>query len=370
MSNTSIDKDLLKNSLTLKEIEEIVVELGSSEPITNKQGQLQFKTICHGGDSHKLYYYDNTKMFCCYTGCQETFDIYTLIQKVKKLHGEHISFYESVKYVANRTNKEHLRVNPNTSLKTDDWEWLAKFKRKKVNPEIKIYDEKVLETFLPYPHESWLEEGISYETLVKFEVGYYIRDERITIPHRNIDGKLIGIRGRATRQEDIDNGKKYIPLTIGNTLYTFPTMMNLYGIHITKNAIKRYGKIGLFEGEKSVFKAHDFYGDDNWTVALGGSNVSKFQLKMMLDLGVKEVFLFPDKEFEKIETKRDEIFAKQILKHAHMLAPYFKVYLCWDKWGLLDIKDSPIDKGKEVFEYLLKNKIEIGSMEKVLKGVD
>ena len=33
------------------------------------QKYLIFRTICHHGDSHKLYYYVETKTFHCYTNC-------------------------------------------------------------------------------------------------------------------------------------------------------------------------------------------------------------------------------------------------------------------------------------------------------------
>ena len=55
------DKDEIKNSLTIDQIEDIVADLGG-EP-QNHGEYLVCKTICHGGDSHKLYYYDNTKLF-------------------------------------------------------------------------------------------------------------------------------------------------------------------------------------------------------------------------------------------------------------------------------------------------------------------
>ena len=76
------DKDEIKNSLEINQIMEIVAELGGEPMLQNEV--LVCKTICHGGDSHKLYYYDNTKLFRCYTGCAEpTFDIFELVRKVK-----------------------------------------------------------------------------------------------------------------------------------------------------------------------------------------------------------------------------------------------------------------------------------------------
>ncbi len=41
------------------------------------------RTICHGGHSHKLYYYGNTHLFKCFTDCPEpSFDIFQLAMKI------------------------------------------------------------------------------------------------------------------------------------------------------------------------------------------------------------------------------------------------------------------------------------------------
>ena len=76
------DKDNLKNKLTINQISQLLAELGG-EPTIEKSGSILIaQTICHnhpGEGSHKLYYYDNTKLFKCYTDCSSTFDIFELI---------------------------------------------------------------------------------------------------------------------------------------------------------------------------------------------------------------------------------------------------------------------------------------------------
>lgn len=51
------------------------------------------------------------------------------------------------------------------------------------------------------------------------------------------------------------------------------------------------------------------------------------------------------------------------MKLAAKFTPFMRVYVLWDTKGLLDFKDSPADKGKEVLEELMSNKIEIGTRE-------
>ena len=79
--NYSYDKDQIKESLTTEQVEEVLTEFGG-EP--ERRGEiLVSRTVCHCGNSHKLYYYPNTKLFKCYTDCGgEAFDIFELTRKV------------------------------------------------------------------------------------------------------------------------------------------------------------------------------------------------------------------------------------------------------------------------------------------------
>jgi hypothetical protein len=208
-----LDKDRIKESLTEEEIHKILNDLGSKDPIMGNQ----FQTVCHGGHKHKLYYYHDSKSFHCYTDCSENMDIFEVAVRAKE-----ISFPQAVQYVATITGKTlgfSSIINSSTDM-INDWDMINRYKKKeKIVTVLPEYDSKVLDVFLPYPHESWLNEGISYETQKKFDVSYYIRDERIILPHYDLNNRLVGIRGRAMKEEDIELGKKYMPVTVENTLY-------------------------------------------------------------------------------------------------------------------------------------------------------
>jgi len=80
------DKNFIKQNLTVQEITELMTGLGSAPPMPDRNGNPKFQTICHNmpskNSSYKLYYYDNTKLFRCYTGCGESFmDIFEIIEK-------------------------------------------------------------------------------------------------------------------------------------------------------------------------------------------------------------------------------------------------------------------------------------------------
>ena len=94
------DKDTLKENLSIEEVFDLVSELGG-EPIMGN-GLFTARTICHGGDSHKLYYYLNTHLFHCYTGCGDSsFDIYELVLKVNKNAGiQNFTLSKAISFVA------------------------------------------------------------------------------------------------------------------------------------------------------------------------------------------------------------------------------------------------------------------------------
>jgi hypothetical protein len=145
--------------------------------------------------------------------------------------------------------------------------------------------------------------------------------------------------------------------------------MNLYGLDKHIRGIKKTKKVLIVESEKSVMLAHDYYGKDTFVVATCGFNISNWHRNMLLSLGVEEVMLGYDKDFLPIEFedydpdseeyKKYERFVNRIYSLAHKFTPYCKTYVLWDNLGLLQKKDSPFDRGKEVLETLMKNKIKI-----------
>lgn len=146
----------IKNNLTIEQITDLLMTLGA-DPIV-KGELIMCRTICHGGDSHKLYYYDNTKLFRCYTECSDTFDVFELIVKIQTQGGGKYSLPQALRYVCNYFNIELENKNfqeEDNSLQ--DWKIFNRYKKinnkekeevKKV--EIKIYDKKIID-YLPHP---------------------------------------------------------------------------------------------------------------------------------------------------------------------------------------------------------------------------
>ena len=85
------NKDEIKESLSIEQVFDFLSEFGGEPQI--RGNIIVSKTICHnhkGEGSHKLYYYDNTKLFKCYTNCDSTFDIFELMLKIRKNEGLYI----------------------------------------------------------------------------------------------------------------------------------------------------------------------------------------------------------------------------------------------------------------------------------------
>ena len=352
----------VKQDFTNEQIIQVVLALGSQGYREGKKDELIFQTVCHHGSSYKLYYYPENKLFHCYTDCGDSFDLYHLVQRSRNC-----SYDSAVNFVYHTLGIGFLRKGF-VSLQhfTDDWELFRKYQSVEKNTEDFVpqyYPTTIIDYYLKfYPYE-WLEEGITEKTMDKFFIRFDVVNNRIVIPQFDINGGLIGVRARCLNEEDVEAKRKYIPVTIQDTIYRHPTNYNLYGLYQNQNAIRRIKKILLFEAEKSVMKCDGFYGDSNFTVAVCGSAISNYQRSLILSLGVTEVFIAFDKEYHHAYTEESDKYAEKIYSLAYKFAPYVTTYVLWDVDDLLGYKDSPADKGKEVLEKLMLNKFEVQSKE-------
>lgn len=362
------DKDKLKSELTLEEIKTILIELGVQHIESHlDKGHIITNTICHNiaDGKMKLYYYVEDKFFHCYTACSCNFDVYDLVIKNHALKGVEMNLTRAIRWILSTLGKSgsysyDIPEGFGHSLKRrrEELDWLdSLIVKKPVNVEMEVHSEYTLRLFSNEPHPLFLMDNINEETMKKFEIMYYEKSNRIIIPHRHFEtGELIGLKSRSLNFEDIDNGYKYIPLKIQNVLYSYPTYQNLYGLHQNKDFIKRLQKVVIFESEKSVMQFETYFPNQNFSVALCGSNISKQQVEMLVNLGVQEVILALDKEFTTLNTKEANIYEEKLERLCSMFSSYTKVSMIWDRWKLLDLKDSPSDRGKEVFVELFKKR--------------
>ena len=354
----------IKGLISPANIISLLDELGGDPRYLNDNTIIS-RTICHDGDSKKLYYYVETKTFHCYTNCG-TFDIFQLVRKVFNME-----FTPSVYYIINKFNipfdvsfDSFSSYSQNRKAEEDY------FKSKKIIKEqvdtsfssnytvLKEYDDTILSRFM-YPVISpWEREGIAREIIEKAKIGYYPGGGQITIPHYDINNRLIGIRGRQLGKEEADLFGKYRPLYINKILYSHPLGFNLYNLNNSKENIKNIQKAFVFESEKSTLMYRSYFGIENdISVACCGSSLSDYQVQLLIDAGAREIIVAFDRQFQEID---DDEFTKLVKKLTALNKRYKKIVgisFIFDKNKITSYKSSPIDEGPMKFLELYKERI-------------
>lgn len=353
-------KDIIA-SLTLEDVKNFLESLGVDQIEVNEEKQyLICPTICHNpiheAESMKLYWYHNNKIFRCYTECDEAMSIFQLYQKFMEINYYPITFEEAENYVKNFL--QHIIVSVQ---KTDTYkELLNKYSFNNHIPILPEYPSTVLDCFSIYYHPSWLKDGLTVEAMKKFNIKFSVGQNKIIIPHYDINGRLIGIRGRALEEKEIQTSGKYKPIQVGTTLYTHPLQFNLYGIYEHQNGIKQRRTAVIVEGEKSVILCQGYYGSLSNCVACCGSTFNKYHISLLTDiLGVNEIIIALDKEYEDWRSDKAKKYREKIERMCRKYMNQASFSYIWDYDNLLQEKDSPLDKGKEIFEQLLKTRVKV-----------
>ena len=364
----TFDKQEIRDSLSIDDIYSLLEEWGG-EPERCPTGLIA-RTICHNkindNASRKLYYYENTGLFRCYTGCEEPiFDIFQLCIKVMDLQ-KNIKYdlNDAVRWIAYKFGISGREEDVPETEGLEDWERIAINDRildiKIATPTVvlKDYDESILSRFnYKVKIKPWLDEGISQEVLNKAQIGFYPGADQITIPHFDIDGRFIGLRGRTLSQEEAELFGKYRPIKVNGELYNHPLGLNLYNLNNAKNQISQYKIAIIYEGEKSVLKAQTYFGFENDIyVACCGSNVSSYQIQLLINSGAKEIIIAFDRQFQSIGDKEYLHLLKNLNKLKLKYKNEVNISYILDKQKLTGYKDSPIDKGPEIFLQLFKER--------------
>lgn len=311
-----------------------------------------FPTICHNTDidgaSMKLYYYRDNHFFYCYTE-DGGMSVFKFVEQVYKTRGIDYDWYNDVFLLITKGKK-------NEGFKTEKRELLGdRYGRRRRERQLEIYPKGVLDVFEKIYPTQWLEEGISKETMDKFDIKFSISQNKIIIPHYNENGELVGIRGRALNTWEIENIGKYMPIQIEQKWYKHPLSLNLYGLNETKENIRKNGYVCLFEGEKSVLLM-DGFKRPNCGVAVCGSSINKFQIDILMKTcAPKEFIICFDKEEEGIEDK----YFNKLKKLGEKYLNYGDFSFIYDFHNRLEMKDSPVDKGEKIFNQLLKERVRV-----------
>lgn len=372
------DKDEIKENLSIDEIEMLVNDL-NGEPI-KQHSTLLCKTVCHCGEQHKLYYYDNTKLFRCYTDCADTFDIFELVIKIMTNNGhykivkdrggvEHKvawELHDAVRFVAKYFGISASVEGDSNAFhqELEDWKILESYEKSrgttnKQRRELKYYDEKILK-YLPQPIiQPWVDEGITPEVMKHCGIKFDPVNCGIIIPHYAPDNQLLGIRTRTLIKEEEVYGK-YRPAYLNGKLYNHPLSFNLYNLNNSKEHIKEFGIAIVFEGEKSPLLYQSYFGIENdISVAACGFNLLSYQVEMLIAAGAKEIVIAFDKQFQEIGDKDWQKLTKNFYAIHNKYGAYVQISYIFDMQNRLPFKAAPIDCGPDIFMELFKERIMI-----------
>lgn len=228
---------------------------------------------------------------------------------------------------------------------------LSRHKRVNVNKskvaknDISYYELDILNEYIKEPHIALVRDDgiIDKRVLDKYMVMFDERSDRIIFPHLKYDDttKIAGIVGRTIH-------KAYRELKINKYMSMLKTKFdksfNLYGLSLNIENIKKHGIVCVFEAEKSVMKL-DMYGMPVG-VAVGCHEISNFQRKLLINLGVEICICFDN-----------DVDLEHIKKVCSSLNLGRTVTYIKDTSNLLKEKDSPVDRGHRIWKSLFENRI-------------
>ena len=199
-----------------------------------------------------------------------------------------------IKSLVDKSNYELSKIDSNEFIEYEKKELLE-------------YPKGLLNLYPCTISELFLNDNINEATQLIFDIKYDKESDRVLIPVI-FKNNLVGMIGRYNNSEVPKNVPKYYPIL------TYPKSEVLFGYDLCESDIKRTKTVILVESEKSVMKSIQI-GLFN-TLAVGGSNVSKSQIKLLNELGVERVFISfdSDKEEEKLLTQINKWFEKSNIK--------------------------------------------------------
>ena len=276
-------------------------------------------------------------------------DIFTLVSHIKNF-----TFYNSIKYLHEILGMQYT-YQSNVEDKKEECDLLDVFtnviksKRRYDVADLEVYHDEIIGEYIPLVHIDWVREGILPKTAERFNIGYSVNSQRITIPHRywcGSDNDYLGVFGRTTvKGYDILGIPKYYGIK------PYPKGMNVYGLNENYNSIQECGYCAVFESEKSVLKRHSL-GDGSGT-AICSHDMTDEQVKILISLNV-EIIIIMDEGVS--------------LNHIRGMCEKFygirKISYVFDRHGILNKKESPADRHSKIYNHMIKYRAQYDEKER------
>ncbi len=361
------DKKAIREELSIDDYFQLVTEWGGNPEFT-PFGFIS-DTICHnppGEGSRKLYFYENSDLFKCYTDCDCAFDIFELTIKVAQIQSNRkMDLNDAVRYLAAKFNIV-IALDDTEDIGLADWQYLIAYD--KINniptvnqvPQLKEYDKRILGPLAINPNylTPWINDHIKPQILAHAQIGYNFSTDQISIPHFDKDGRFIGLRGRTMVKEDAERFGKYRPMIINKQQYNHSLGLNLYNLNNSKDNIKRMGKAIVFESEKSTLQFQSYFGLENdISVACCGSSVSSYQIQLLIEDRVQEIIIAFDRQFQELGDSEFKRLKAKLLGLHKKYKNEVLISFIFDKHLITSYKASPTDEGPEKFMQLFKERI-------------
>ena len=355
-----IDVKKLKKSLSLAHHKQIMQALGIPSYSENST-QIVYYTGDKNVDSYKgspkLYFYKDTSIYVGMTAGR-SYDIISLTQTRLSLLKQPCSFLDACQFILDTTN-----INPDSisHVKKEghvyDWSNLERFVRvRKYGNQLSEYNRNIIDTLPPLYPQAWIDEGISEETMDKYQIRYYERCNQTVIPCFDDEARLVGVRVRNWDKDRVEQAK-YMPLvTLDGQCYKFNTNQVFYGINYNKPEIERTGKVIIVESEKAVMKLDTYMGRHNIALGMYGSNLGIQRRNQLLKMGVNTVSYVVDNDFIGQDDEFFEQWREKIRHFIKLWDGFCRVEIVWDNLGLLGPKENATDRTKEVWEQLWENR--------------
>lgn len=355
-----IDVKKLKRALTLAHYDMIIQRLGI--PIFSKSNSewrlwTGDKNVNPLEGSPKLIFYPDSHIFMGYTAGR-SYDIISLVQTRLALLKQPCSFLDACQFIIDTTN-----INPDSISRVKkeghvyDWSNLERFVRvRKYGNQLSEYNRNIIDTLPPLYPQAWIDEGISEETMDKYQIRYYERCNQTVIPCFDDEARLVGVRVRNWDKDRVEQAK-YMPLvTLDGQCYKFNTNQVFYGINYNKPEIERTGKVIIVESEKAVMKLDTYMGRHNIALGMYGSNLGIQRRNQLLKMGVNTVSYVVDNDFIGQDDEFFEQWREKIRHFIKLWDGFCRVEIVWDNLGLLGPKENATDRTKEVWEQLWENR--------------
>lgn len=355
-----IDVKKLKKSLSLAHHKQIMQALGIPSYSENSTQIVYYtgdKNVDPYKGSPKLYFYKDT---CIYLGLTagRSYDIISLTQTRLALLKQPCSFLDACQFILDTTN-----INPDSisHVKKEghvyDWSNLERFiKVRKYGNQLSEYNRNIIDTLPPLYPQAWIDEGISEETMDKYQIRYYERCNQTVIPCFDDEARLVGVRVRNWDKDRVEQAK-YMPLvTLDGQCYKFNTNQVFYGINYNKPEIERTGKVIIVESEKAVMKLDTYMGRHNIALGMYGSNLGIQRRNQLLKMGVNTVSYVVDNDFIGQDDEFFEQWREKIRHFIKLWDGFCRVEIVWDNLGLLGPKENATDRTKEIWEQLWENR--------------